>query len=147
SLAVLSPLAFLGTRTVSNYSQLNDLGPDQPSLVGARIAQRYFAVGEIGPTRILLHHPGIDFRSSQGREIIETFSSQLAALPEVAEVRSLSRPLGQPRSAEPPKPATAPAGRSLGGALNAFLRSGERVAADVKRLQIEARYVSITAPG
>jgi RND superfamily putative drug exporter len=96
-LAVLAPLAVVGARTRSNYSQLVDLDPDRPSVVGARVVQAYFSVGELSPTMALIEHPSLDFRSPRGRAAIEEISRRLAGLGGVAEVRSLTRPVGQPQ--------------------------------------------------
>ena len=95
SIAALVPFAILGARTTSNYSQLTDLSPDQPSIIGAKLVRHYFAAGELGPSTVLIEHPGIDFRSEAGRAAIEGLSKTLASLKNVAEVRSISRPLGR----------------------------------------------------
>lgn len=92
----LTPLAVIGARTKPNYSQLADLNADQASVVGAKIVQRYFAVGELSPTTLLVHHPQVDFRSDSGRAKIDEVSRKLAKVPNVAEVRSISQPLGTP---------------------------------------------------
>jgi RND superfamily putative drug exporter len=126
-LAILAPLAVLGARSRPSYSQLVDLDPDRPSVVGARAVRPYFAVGELGPTVALIEHPTLDFRKPPGREAIEEVSRRLAALGGVTEVRSLTRPLGKP-----PRPVN---GRGL------LARLANR-AVDVAA---EARYVA-TAP-
>ncbi len=99
----LLPLAIIGARTRPNYSQLADLNPDQPSVVGAKTVQRYFAVGELGPTTVLIRHPRLNFRSDAGRAVIDAISRRIAATPDVAEVRSLTQPLGQPTVPEAQK--------------------------------------------
>ncbi len=96
SLLALIPFAVIGAGTRSNFSQLADLHPGQASVQGARVVQRYFAVGELGPAAILIEDPSIDFRSEAGRQSIEELSRQLSALDNIAEVRSASRPLGKP---------------------------------------------------
>ena len=40
-----------------NYSQLADLDPDRPSVVGAEMIRRYFAVGELEPDDALVENP------------------------------------------------------------------------------------------
>ena len=70
-LVVLLPLAVVGARTRSNYNQLTDLDPDTPSVIGANVVRRYFAVGELSPA----HRPdrpsrSLDFRSPEGRQAI-----------------------------------------------------------------------------
>jgi RND superfamily putative drug exporter len=92
----LAPLAVIGARTKSNYSQLADLNPDQASVGGAKTVQRYFAVGELSPTTLLLEHPRISFRSDLGRAKIGELTRRLVEVPNVAEVRSIYQPLGTP---------------------------------------------------
>lgn len=92
----LTPLAVIGARTKANYSQLADLNADQASVVGAKIVQRYFAVGELSPTTLLIHHPELSFRSDNGRAKIDELTKRLVQVPNVAEVRSISQPLGTP---------------------------------------------------
>ena len=96
SLVVLIPFAILGSQTSSNYSQLTDLSPDQPSIIGAKMVRKYFAAGELGPSTILIEHPTLDFRSDAGRASVESLSESLASLANISEVRSVSRPLGRP---------------------------------------------------
>jgi RND superfamily putative drug exporter len=97
-LAVLAPLAVVGAQSKSNYSQLVDLDPDRPSVVGANAVQSYFADGELSPTLALIAHPALNFRSSKGKAAIDEISRRLAALERVAEVRSLAWPLGKPEA-------------------------------------------------
>src|SRR5262249_23828391 len=92
----LTPLAVIEARTKPNYSQLADLNPDQDSVGGAKAAQRYFAVGELRPTTLLIHHPNIDFRSETGRKKVGDLTRQLVQVRSVAEVRSIAQPLGKP---------------------------------------------------
>ena len=95
-LAGLVPLAVIGAQTKANYSQLADLDPDRPSVIGASVIRRYFAVGELSPTMALVHNPRSTFRSPEGRDAVAEVSRRLLAIPVVAEVRSLSQPLGKP---------------------------------------------------
>ena len=122
SLVALAPFALIGATTAPNYSQLTDLSPDQPSIIGSKVVRRYFAAGELAPATILIEHPKLDFRSDAGRAAVEAVSKRLAALKNIEEVRSISRPLGiNPES-----------GR-------------ERLADLVRRPFVDPRYVS-TAP-
>jgi len=91
------------TKTKANYSQLADLDPDRPSVIGASVIRRYFAVGELSPTVALVENSRIDFRSPAGRAAIGEVSRRLLAIPGVAEVRSLSQPLGKPPAADSEK--------------------------------------------
>ncbi len=95
-LIVIVPLAVVGGRTQSNHSQLADLDPDRDSVVGANVVKRYFDVGEFGPAIALIDNPGLDFRSPRGREAIDDDHRRLLAIDNVADVRSLTSPLGNP---------------------------------------------------
>ncbi len=127
SLAALTPLAIVGAGTKSNYSQLADLGTDQPSVIGAGMIQAYFPLGELGPTAVLIDHPNLNFRSDAGREAIELLSQKLEVIPGVAEVRSVARPLG--KKEKPP------------GELN----FAQRTARQIVRRGADPRYVSTEA--
>src|SRR5208337_2198360 len=95
-LAGLIPLAIIGAQTKASYSQLADLDPDRHSVIGASVIRHYFAVGELSPTVALVDNPRIDFRSPAGREAVQEMSRRLMSIPVVADVRSLSQPLGKP---------------------------------------------------
>jgi RND superfamily putative drug exporter len=123
---VLVPLAVVGARTKPNYSQLADLSDDQPSVQGSRIVRRYFAAGELSPTLILVANPRVSYRSDEGRRSIAELSKRLEAIPEVAEVRSISQPLGKPVG--PP-------------AAGNFM---QRLLARTMRAAVDSRYVSTT---
>jgi RND superfamily putative drug exporter len=121
----LAPLAIIGAQTRPNYSQLADLDAGQPSVEGAHIVRRYFAVGELSPSVVLIEHPRLDFRSDEGLQAIDRLSRRLAEIPGVAEVRSVARPLGRPM------PHADPAN---------FM---QRIVAQTMRVAADARYVSI----
>ncbi len=93
-LLVLAPLAVVGARTKSNHSQLSDLDPDRLSVIGSKVVRRYFAVGELSPATVVIDHPRLDFRSPKGRQAVGEISRRLQAVGDVADVRSLSQPLG-----------------------------------------------------
>ena len=105
-LVVLAPLAVVGARTKSNHNQLSDLDPDRPSVVGANVVRRYFAVGELSPAVALVANPQLDFRSPEGAQAIDEINRRLQAIENIADVRSLTKPLGKPA-------ATATRGRRL----------------------------------
>jgi RND superfamily putative drug exporter len=123
-LAGLIPLAVIGAKTQANYSQLADLDPDRPSVVGASVIRRYFAVGELSPTVALVEHKRLDFRSPDGRVAVQDVTRRLMGIPSVAEVRSLTQPVGKP-----PVPDTE----------KTFL---QRVADQAMRAAVDSRYVS-----
>jgi putative drug exporter of the RND superfamily len=123
-LLVLLPLAAVGARSKSNHSQLSGLDPETPSVIGTATVRRYFAVGELSPAIALIHHPSLDFRSAQGRQAIEELSKRLLLIDNIAEVRSLTQPLGKPPSDGPER-----------GLLN-------RIAIQAVGVGAESRYVS-----
>ncbi len=101
-LVILGTLSVVGARTKSNYNQLADLDSDRPSVIGASVVRRYFAVGELSPSAIMVANPALDFRSPAGRTAIAEISRRLGAIENVAEVRSLTQPAGKPLMAADP---------------------------------------------
>jgi RND superfamily putative drug exporter len=144
SLASLTPLAVIGARTHPNYSQTADLRPDEPSIVGTRVVQRYFAAGELGPSTVLVENPTINFRSEAGLKAIEALCKRLALVPNVAEVRAVSRPLGKPLGQGAPQ--AAPADESFLQRLNRLRLEAQRTAGlAALRAGADPRYVSTAA--
>jgi len=123
-LLVLAPLAVVGARTRSNHNQLSDLDPDRVSVIGANAVKRYFSVGELSPAIALIDHPALDFRSPRGREAVSEISRRLQAIDDVADIRSLTQPLGGTQGPG-----------SDGGYLS-------RLAGQAIRSAVESRYVS-----
>ncbi len=135
SLVALTPLAVIGARTQSSYDLLADLGPDQPAIVGAEMFKKYYAFGELGPSTVLIRHPSLSFRSAEGRKAVGEITKSLAELPNVIEVRSLTRPLGTPL--EPPKVRPNP--------FSAIFDRGQQVLARATQAQVDEHYVSTRA--
>lgn len=95
AILVLAPLALLGLNITPNYKPTGELSQQSSSVRGVAAIQRHFTAGEIGPLTVLLTS-GQDWNSSEGREIIAHLSRGFGHLPNVAEVRSLTQPLGTP---------------------------------------------------
>lgn len=95
SVAVLLPLIFLGMRVQPNYRATGELSPNSESLQGLAAIQRHFTAGEVGPVTVLLVSEK-DWASREGQLEIGHLSRGFAQLPNVAEVRSLTQPLGMP---------------------------------------------------
>jgi len=93
SLAILVPLAVLGLRLKQNYRPTGELSPQCQSVRGLEIIQKHFTAGEVGPVTVLLTST-TDWSSPEGRRLIGTTSRCFARLENVAEVRSLTQPLG-----------------------------------------------------
>lgn len=142
SVAGMVPFAVVGLKARPNYDQTADLSSDEPSMIGTRVLQRYFPAGELGPSTILIGHPAIDFRSDAGVRVIADFTTKVAALPNIAEVRAVSRPLGKPlpRSGERAEER----GSSGGGFLSGLARLADAPGIGVTLLRAGAdpRYVS-----
>jgi putative drug exporter of the RND superfamily len=92
---ILAPLVLIGLRTQPSYRATSELSPQAPSLRGLAAIQRHFNAGDIGPVTVLLATTG-DWDSPEGQRQIDHLSRGFASLPNVAEVRSLTQPLGMP---------------------------------------------------
>jgi RND superfamily putative drug exporter len=92
---ILAPLVLIGLRIEVNYRATGELTPQAPSLRGLAAIQRHFTAGEIGPITVLLATTG-DWDSDAGQRQLDHLSRGFASLPNVAEVRSLTQPLGMP---------------------------------------------------
>ncbi len=97
AVATLLPLAWLGLQVTPNYRATGELSPECDSLRGLAAIQRHFTPGETGAINVLLASP-TDWDSTEGRAQIDHLSRGFAALDGVAEVRSLTQPLGKPLS-------------------------------------------------
>jgi len=95
SLVPLVGLALVGLRVSTTFRPTGDLSPDSGSIRGLSVLQEHFTAGETGPLTVLLAARG-DWNSAAGQEAIAQFSQGFLYLPNVAEVRSLTQPLGQP---------------------------------------------------
>lgn len=160
SLVLLLPFAWIGAQTKTSYDILADLDPGQTSIQGSKVFRSYYPEGELGPSTILIRHPELDFTSDWGRETIRDLSQRLAQLPHVAEVRSLTRPLGKPGQFAPPdadeaepEAATAASGGLL-GQIGQFGRGAQQAITELRRQAIWSEildhYVSTgrkTSPG
>jgi RND superfamily putative drug exporter len=99
---VLAPLAFLGLCVEPNYRPTGELAPTSQSIQGIAAIQRHFTAGETGPLTVLLVSP-TDWNTPDGKDLIAHLSRGFGNLPNVAEVRSLTQPLGTPIKAPPPE--------------------------------------------
>ncbi len=155
---VMAPLAVVGAGSRPYFSQLADLSEDQPSVLGSRTIQRYFVVGELSPTAILIEDPTLDFRSDEGRRIIDGLSRKIAAIPDVAEVRSISRPLGKRIAAARSSNSMAPnplekmisqvvtifpGGRKLYQGVSTVVGLSVRIKEFAERAAVDPRYVGV----
>ena len=101
SVVALLPLVAIGVRVTPNYKATAELPPSAGSVQGLAAIQRHFTAGEAGPLTVLLVSPR-DWGTPAGRSIVSHLSRGFALLPNVAEVRSLTQPLGAPVALPPP---------------------------------------------
>lgn len=92
---VLLPLALIGFGVKPNYRATSELTPRSDSVRGLAALQRHFTPGEVGPITVLLES-NTDWESPRGRAILSYLSQGFGYLDNVAEVRSLTQPLGSP---------------------------------------------------
>lgn len=98
TLAVLAPLAAVGLHVTPAFSAMGDLAATSPSVLGIEAIRRHFTPGEIGPTTVILSADD-DWTNIAGRALIAKLSRGFSHLDNVAEVRSLTQPLGRPAGA------------------------------------------------
>jgi putative drug exporter of the RND superfamily len=92
---VLLPFALLGLNVRPNYRATGELSPTSDSVLGLTAIQRHYPVGETGPLTVLLTS-STDWTTPTGQAEIDHLSRGFRGLPGVAEVRSLTQPLGTP---------------------------------------------------
>jgi RND superfamily putative drug exporter len=112
----LLPLAVVGFRVTPSYRPTGQLSPSSDSLQGLAVLQRHFTAGETGPLTVLLSSTQ-DWDGTVGRIEIDHLCRGFARLDNVAEVRSLTQPLGKPLSDTGP---TATGSNLLGQLLDAL---------------------------
>jgi RND superfamily putative drug exporter len=91
----LLPLALVGLRVQAVYRPTGELPPSSASIHGLKALQRHFTAGETGPITVLLSS-STSWDTREGRWLIDHLCRSFAYLDNVAEMRSLTRPLGKP---------------------------------------------------
>jgi RND superfamily putative drug exporter len=114
---LLLPLVIVGLCVYPDYRATGELSPDTQSLKGLAAIQRHFTAGEVGPVTVLLAADE-DWSSFDGRAMIRHLSRGFSRLPNVAEVRSLTQPLGMAL----PELQTSPNGHGILHMLIQFLQ-------------------------
>jgi RND superfamily putative drug exporter len=150
AVALLLPLAVLGSRAVPEYRPTGQLPPQSDSIKGLAVIQRHFTAGETGPLTVLLAS-GTDWESMEGRAEIDQLSRAFARLDNVAEVRSLTHPLGKclPEPA-PPKVSAGLLGKVLTTVqpgINRVLEQAKRSARAYYVAKVPAPLLSIPGSG
>jgi RND superfamily putative drug exporter len=124
--AVLLPLILLGLRVKPNHKPTGELGRNSASVQGIEAIQRHYTAGETGPITVLLSST-MDWNTKQGQRVIQHLSQGFCRLDNVAEVRSVTQPLGTPLTV-----ATMPRARSEKAVVSAFMKMLQRGAAEVR---------------
>jgi RND superfamily putative drug exporter len=92
---VLLPLALVGLRVTANYRATGELSSASSSVQGLAVIQKHFTAGEVGPITVLLEST-LDWEGKEGQAVVAHLSRGFRLLENVAEVRSLTQPLGTP---------------------------------------------------
>lgn len=95
SLALLTPLALIGLQVAPAFKPTGDLSQSSGSVRGLETIQQRFPPGETGPVTVLLVADK-NWDLPQGRETIDSLCHGFPFLGNIAEVRSLTQPLGKP---------------------------------------------------
>ena len=101
SVVLLIPLAWIGLQVKANYRATGELADTSSSVRGLAVIQRHFTAGEVGPVTVLLES-STDWAGAEGWRVLDHLTRGFGYLDNVAEVRSLTQPLGPQavRSAE-----------------------------------------------
>jgi len=89
------PFIIVGMSVQPNYCATSELSPKVESLRGMGAIKRHFIAGEVGPMTVLLVSKE-NWDGREGRMEIDHLSRGFSRLENVAEVRSLTQPLGNP---------------------------------------------------
>ena len=96
ALAVMAPLAILGTRTTFTQDTLLELPQHTASSDGLRLVAEKFGAGASAPLSLVIESES-DLRASSGLALIDEISRMLSRQRDLAEVRSATQPLGSTR--------------------------------------------------
>ena len=145
--ALMVPFAVVGVLQYNhlNYDLVGNLPRNAQSARGMKLLERHFAAGAVGPVNLLLRSDSIDFRTSQGFDLLKTLSDRLYKHRDslqIADVRSIATPLGAAAAADSPahgslaeRLVTAAAVRRI--AEGYFITSNESFGGHVARFELE----------
>jgi RND superfamily putative drug exporter len=88
-----------------SYDLVGNLRDDAPSVAGTRALQEHFPAGMVGPVTVLVVNPNADFATEGGRSLVKRLTARLIEEKQdlgLADVRSLTSPLGAASPGEPP---------------------------------------------
>ena len=96
SVALLAPIAYQGLSVRLTYDLLNELDRARPSVLGANMARRHFAAGEMAPITVLALKKDAHFESPDREREIARLTKRLYSVEGVEIVRSIAAPTGDP---------------------------------------------------
>ncbi len=91
---VLSPLALYSTGQRTTYDLLADLPTDYEASLGYRVIENHLGAGQMQPLNVVVR----DLKPENALAEVEDWTSKIRSVPGVADVRSLSNPLGTANS-------------------------------------------------
>jgi RND superfamily putative drug exporter len=112
ALLALLPLAAVGLGVRANYRTTDELSKSCGSVRGLAAIQRHFTAGEVGPVTVLLESPQ-PWDTREGQDLLAHLSQGFCRLGNVAEVRSLTQPLGEPAQSAAPERTQLPGLRAV----------------------------------
>ena len=100
ALALMIPLAVLGTRTTFTQDTLLEMPSDTPSALALRFVAEKFGPGITAPLTVVLESDD-NLHDSEGLALIDEMSRKLGRQKSLAEVRSATQPLGSTKPFDP----------------------------------------------
>ncbi|WP_435007649.1 MMPL family transporter [Tundrisphaera lichenicola] len=100
AIALMAPLAWLGTRTEFTQDTLLELPSGTDSAEALRLVAQKFGPGLAAPLTVVVESKD-DLRKSEGLALIDELSRMLSRQKQLAEVRSATQPLGSPEPLDP----------------------------------------------
>lgn len=101
ALALMIPLAALGTQTTFTQDTLLEMPSQTPSAEALRLVARKFGPGIAAPLTVVLTSEEGNLRNSQGLALIDDLSRKLGRQKWLTEVRSATQPLGSTAPLDP----------------------------------------------
>jgi RND superfamily putative drug exporter len=105
SVVLMLPFAVVAVLNVDNleFDLVKRLPASASSLSGIETLKEHFPPGMTGPVIVLIQKPGVDFRRKEGLALVATLTDRLNRLKKdlgIADIRSLTRPLGTSDAAQ-----------------------------------------------
>ncbi len=100
TLVLLAPLAYLGTQTHFLQDVISEMPSDRDAVQTFHQISMKFGPGAVAPLTVVIKSDS-DLSNSEGLALIDDLSRLLSRQKRLAEVRSATQPLGDPRPLEP----------------------------------------------